>query len=175
MIDRSFSKTESYELMEPEKEDISSKESDIVALAAALKKIQSYVPTVWVDNSEPSITAERLNNVETGIQRATNLINSAVEVIDNLQEQISSLSRMVFLRRSYAGNIDELTNILGSFWINFVDGSVTGTFPPGLTFGTLLSFYNCHMIIPHETEGTAASKIYWREYANNKWYTWYHT
>lgn len=59
------------------------------ALASALAKIEAYVPTEYVDNSEPDIDAEHLNHAEQGIMRVTNLLNAAVDVI---QGQESSLA-----------------------------------------------------------------------------------
>lgn len=62
------------------------------ALADSLTKITAYVPTTWVDNTEPDIDAEHLNHVEQGIMKVTNLMNSAVDVIKDLQTQVTTLN-----------------------------------------------------------------------------------
>ena len=58
------------------------------ALASALEKIEAYVPTEYVDNSEPDIDAEHLNHAEQGIMRVTNLLNAAVDVIQGQESRI---------------------------------------------------------------------------------------
>lgn len=59
------------------------------ALASALEKIEAYVPTEYVDNSEPDIDAEHLNHAEQGIMRVTNLLNAAVDVIQGQESRLS--------------------------------------------------------------------------------------
>lgn len=58
------------------------------ALASALAKIEAYVPTEYVDNSEPDIDAEHLNHAEQGIMRVTNLLNAAVDVIQGQESRL---------------------------------------------------------------------------------------
>lgn len=58
------------------------------ALASALEKIEAYVPTEYVDNSEPDIDAEHLNHAEQGIMRVTNLLNAAVDVIQGQESRL---------------------------------------------------------------------------------------
>ena len=62
------------------------------ALADALAKIEAYTPTTWVDNSSPDIDAEHLNKPEQAIKRVTDALNSAVDVIKDLQSQITKNS-----------------------------------------------------------------------------------
>lgn len=62
------------------------------ALADALTKIEAYTPTTWVDNSSPDIDAEHLNKPEQAIKRVTDALNSAVDVIKDLQSQITKNS-----------------------------------------------------------------------------------
>ena len=62
------------------------------ALADALAKIEVYTPTTWVDNSSPDIDAEHLNKPEQAIKRVTDALNSAVDVIKDLQSQITNNS-----------------------------------------------------------------------------------
>lgn len=64
----------------------------VQSLADALTKIETYVPTVWVDNTEPDIDAEHLNHAEQAIMRVTALMNGAVDVIQDLQSQVTSLN-----------------------------------------------------------------------------------
>lgn len=59
------------------------------ALASALEKIEAYVPTEYVDNSEPDIDAEHLNHAELGIMRVTNLLNAAVDVIQGQESRLA--------------------------------------------------------------------------------------
>lgn len=62
------------------------------ALADALTKIEAYTPTTWVDNSSPDIDAEHLNKPEQAIKRVTDALNSAVDVIKDLQSQVTKNS-----------------------------------------------------------------------------------
>ena len=62
------------------------------ALADALQKIAVYVPTTYVDDTEPDIDAEHLNHAEQAIKKVTDLANGAVDVIKNLQTQIAQLN-----------------------------------------------------------------------------------
>lgn len=66
-----------------------------LALSAALSKIETYVPTNYVDNSEPDIDAENLNRAEQAIMRVTNLANAAVDVIQNLQSQLDTANSAI--------------------------------------------------------------------------------
>lgn len=60
------------------------------SLADALQKIESYTPTVWVDNESPDIDAAHLNKAEQAIMRVTTAMNSAVDVIKDLQSQVNT-------------------------------------------------------------------------------------
>ena len=62
------------------------------ALVDALAKIEVYTPTTWVDNSSPDIDAEHLNKPEQAIKRVTDALNSAVDVIKDLQSQVTKNS-----------------------------------------------------------------------------------
>ena len=74
------------------------------ALADALAKIEVYTPTTWVDNSSPDIDAEHLNKPEQAIKRVTDALNSAVDVIKDLQSQVTK----------NAGDISTVNNNLGN-------------------------------------------------------------
>ena len=75
------------------------------ALADALAKIEVYTPTTWVDNSSPDIDAEHLNKPEQAIKRVTDALNSAVDVIKDLQSQVTK----------NAGDISTVNNNLGNY------------------------------------------------------------
>nr|DAH66525.1 MAG TPA: hypothetical protein [Caudoviricetes sp.] len=83
------------------------------ALADALAKIEVYTPTTWVDNSSPDIDAEHLNKPEQAIKRVTDALNSAVDVIKDLQSQVTK----------NAGDISTVNNNLGKY--NFNLGNTT--------------------------------------------------
>lgn len=83
------------------------------ALADALAKIEVYTPTTWVDNSSPDIDAEHLNKPEQAIKRVTDALNSAVDVIKDLQSQVTKNS----------GAISDVNN-------NLSNGSVLANFSP---------------------------------------------
>lgn len=76
------------------------------ALADALAKIEVYTPTTWVDNSSPDIDAEHLNKPEQAIKRVTDALNSAVDVIKDLQSQVTK----------NAGDISTVNNNLSNRW-----------------------------------------------------------
>lgn len=75
------------------------------ALADALAKIEAYTPTTWVDNSSPDIDAEHLNKPEQAIKRVTDALNSAVDVIKDLQSQVTK----------NAGAISDVNNNLSNY------------------------------------------------------------
>ena len=77
------------------------------ALADALAKIEAYTPTTWVDNSSPDIDAEHLNKPELAIKRVTDALNSAVDVIKDLQSQVTK----------NAGDISTVNNNLSSGYL----------------------------------------------------------
>lgn len=88
------------------------------ALADSLAKITAYVPTTWVDNTEPDIDAEHLNHVEQGIMRVTNLMNSAVDVIKDLQTQVTTLNGERLWRFSFVGRLDVFNKTQGRYEVN---------------------------------------------------------
>lgn len=59
------------------------------SLSRAVNTIANYTPTVWVDNSEPSINAARLNHIEKGIQDATAALNNAINAITAINGSLS--------------------------------------------------------------------------------------
>lgn len=89
------------------------------ALADALAKIEVYTPTTWVDNSSPDIDAEHLNKPEQAIKRVTDALNSAVDVIKDLQSQVTKNS----------GAISDVNN-------NLSNSRKTMRIPTNITTGT---------------------------------------
>ena len=66
------------------------------ALAAALSKIETYVPTQYINDGPPDIDAEHLNHAEQAIMRVTNLANGAADAISALQSQVTQLNSDLF-------------------------------------------------------------------------------
>ena len=62
------------------------------ALVAALNKIETYVPTQYIDDGPPDIDADHLNHAEQAIMRVTNLANGAADAISALQSQVTQLN-----------------------------------------------------------------------------------
>ena len=86
----------------------------VQALADALQKIESYTPTVWVDNESPDIDAAHLNKAEQAIMRVTTAMNSAVDVIKDLQSQVNTTNNN--LSKRFAINKTENTyNTISDF------------------------------------------------------------
>ena len=63
-----------------------------VQLSTAVSKISAYVPTKWVDNSEPYINANNLLHIENGIKSATDALNLAIDAINANSNAISELN-----------------------------------------------------------------------------------
>ena len=81
------------------------------ALAAALNKIETYVPTQYINDGPPDIDAEHLNHAEQAIMRVTNLANGAADAISALQSQVtqlnSDMSKFDIYHRDVTGNLNE--------------------------------------------------------------------
>ena len=88
------------------------------ALASALEKIEAYVPTEYVDNSEPDIDAEHLNHAEQGIMRVTNLLNAAVDVIQGQESRLSDAETKVGTA-ALTGGMTDLSSGVNSLYSNF--------------------------------------------------------
>lgn len=167
------------------------------ALADALAKIEAYTPTTWVDNSSPDIDAEHLNKPEQAIKRVTDALNSAVDVIKNLQSQVTK----------NAGDISTVNNNLSNSrkTVRIPTNITTGTnilkLDPGfytyedsnasdqdkMNMGFPKSFWHSHIIVrgywanEDKTNGyieilvtdlVTEAKIYYRSYGWTEWGTW---
>ena len=83
------------------------------ALAAALSKIETYVPTQYIDDGPPDIDADHLNHAEQAIMRVTNLANGAADAIAALQSQVTQLNNN-FQYKELTNDFD-LNNALGKY------------------------------------------------------------
>lgn len=88
------------------------------ALASALSKIEAYVPTEYVDNSEPDLDAEHLNHAEQGIMRVTNLLNAAVDVIQGQENRLSDAENKIGTA-ALTGGMTDLSSGVNSLYSNF--------------------------------------------------------
>lgn len=99
------------------------------ALASALEKIEAYVPTEYVDNSEPDIDAEHLNHAEQGIMRVTNLLNAAVDVIQGQESRLSDAETKVGTAALTGGMTDlssglnKLNSNIGKYSYGYIETS----------------------------------------------------
>ena len=87
------------------------------ALASALEKIEAYVPTEYVDNSEPDIDAEHLNHAEQGIMRVTNLLNAAVDVIQGQESRLEDTETKIGTA-ALTGGMTDLSSGVNSLYSN---------------------------------------------------------
>ena len=104
------------------------------ALADALAKIEVYTPTTWVDNSSPDIDAEHLNKPEQAIKRVTDALNSAVDVIKDLQSQVTKNSGAISDVNNNLGNINSrldtsLSSSVLDYALTLPEGMHTVRFP----------------------------------------------
>lgn len=107
------------------------------ALASALAKIEAYVPTEYVDNSEPDLDAEHLNHAEQGIMRVTNLLNAAVDVIQGQESRLADAETKIGTDALTGGMTDLSSgfNKLDSDFFNRIDATKISllTQPSGTT------------------------------------------
>ena len=107
------------------------------ALASALAKIEAYVPTEYVDNSEPDLDAEHLNHAEQGIMRVTNLLNAAVDVIQGQESRLADAENKIGTAALTGGMTDLSSglNKLNSDFFNRIDATKISllTQPSGTT------------------------------------------
>lgn len=87
------------------------------ALASALAKIEAYVPTEYVDNSEPDIDAENLNHAEQGIMRVTNLLNASVDVIQGQESRLADAEAKIGTA-ALTGGMTDLSSGVNSLYSN---------------------------------------------------------
>lgn len=94
------------------------------ALASALAKIEAYVPTEYVDNSEPDIDAKHLNHAEQGIMRVTNLLNAAVDVIQGQESRLVDAENKIGTA-ALTGGMTDLSSGLNKLDSNLTPSKIT--------------------------------------------------
>lgn len=94
------------------------------ALASALAKIEAYVPTEYVDNSEPDIDAKHLNHAEQGIMRVTNLLNAAVDVIQGQESRLVDAENKIGTA-ALTGGMTDLSSGLNKLNSNLTPSKIT--------------------------------------------------
>lgn len=94
------------------------------ALASALEKIEAYVPTEYVDNSEPDIDAKHLNHAEQGIMRVTNLLNAAVDVIQGQESRLADAETKIGTA-ALTGGMTDLSSGLNTLNSNLTPSGIT--------------------------------------------------
>ena len=109
------------------------------ALADALAKIEVYTPTTWVDNSSPDIDAEHLNKPEQAIKRVTDALNSAVDVIKDLQSQVTKNSGAISdvnnnLSKAIISS-DLFADYSSPTFVRWYNGTANTPYKAGLTYG----------------------------------------
>lgn len=106
------------------------------ALASALEKIEAYVPTEYVDNSEPDIDAEHLNHAEQGIMRVTNLLNAAVDVIQGQESRLADAETKIGTA-ALTGGMTDLSSGLNTLNSNLISSEMQTTQEASTTSVTL--------------------------------------
>lgn len=148
------------------------------ALADALAKIEAYTPTTWVDNSSPDIDAEHLNKPEQAIKRVTDALNSAVDVIKDLQSQVTKNSGAISDVNNNLSNsgipivkkITDLYSIKASGFYYYDAGATNA--PMSSRGGMIVANYLSDSWISLNVVPYASSKIYTNTKYNNTWVGW---
>lgn len=81
-----------YNLESAQASALSSLSETAQALTVAINKIAAYVPTQWVNGTEPDIDEDNLNKIEEGIKNATNAVNSSIDAITELAAAVDTLN-----------------------------------------------------------------------------------
>lgn len=165
------------------------------ALADALTKIEAYTPTTWVDNSSPDIDAEHLNKPEQAIKRVTDALNSAVDVIKDLQSQVTKnsgaisdvnnnlsnansqitqlYSKSYVYFETFAGEQNTNTDAVKNKFMSLPNGSAYILYnSSGLEWGYLMiksptGKYGCILRISSQSRG-----VQYISYTSTTWGTW---
>lgn len=150
------------------------------ALAAALSKIETYVPTQYIDDGPPDIDADHLNHAEQAIMRVTNLANGAADAISALQSQVTQLNNNLGNTVKYL-RTDNIDNAAETLWPKIKESSSYDfTWIPetgeGVTKGAqarVIGFYNnsnyeSQMILSYLT----SAPVVQREKINGSWGNW---
>ena len=148
------------------------------ALADALAKIEVYTPTTWVDNSSPDIDAEHLNKPEQAIKRVTDALNSAVDVIKDLQSQVTKNSGAISdvnnnLSNAGIPTVKKITDLyaIKKSGFYYYDAGATNA-PMSSRGGMIVANYLSDSWISLTVVPYASSKIYTNTKYNNTWVGW---
>lgn len=148
------------------------------ALADALAKIEVYTPTTWVDNSSPDIDAEHLNKPEQAIKRVTDALNSAVDVIKDLQSQVTKNSGAISdvnnnLSNAGIPTVKKITDLYAIKKSGFYcyDAGASNA-PMSSRGGMIVANYLSDSWISLTVVPYALSKIYTNTKYNNTWVGW---
>lgn len=148
------------------------------ALADALAKIEAYTPTTWVDNSSPDIDAEHLNKPEQAIKRVTDALNSAVDVIKDLQSQVTKNAGAISdvnnnLSNSGIPIVKKITDLyrIKASGFYYYDAGATNA-PMSSRGGMIVANYLSDLWISLNVVPYASSKIYTNTKYNNTWVGW---
>lgn len=148
------------------------------ALADALAKIEAYTPTTWVDNSSPDIDAEHLNKPEQAIKRVTDALNSAVDVIKNLQSQVTKNAGAISdvnnnLSNAGIPTVKKITDLyaIKKSGFYYYDAGATNA-PMSSRGGMIVANYLSDSWISLTVVPYASSKIYTNTKYNNTWVGW---
>lgn len=148
------------------------------ALADALAKIEAYTPTTWVDNSSPDIDAEHLNKPEQAIKRVTDALNSAVDVIKDLQSQVTKNAGAISdvnnnLSNSGIPIVKKITDLysIKTSGFYYYDAGTTNA-PQSSRGGMIIANYLSDSWISLIVVPYASSKIYTNTKYNNTWVGW---
>lgn len=93
-----------YNLESAQASALSSLSETAQALTVAINKIAAYVPTQWVNGTEPDIDEDNLNKIEEGIKNATNAVNSSIDAITELAAAVDTLNGNLSTKVSVTNN-----------------------------------------------------------------------
>ena len=150
------------------------------ALASALNKIETDVPTQYINDGPPDIDAEHLNHAEQAIMRVTNLANGAADAISALQSQVTQLNSDLSIGRIpnkilyFGANNNTDCNLLKNHFV-LAKGK---NFPPGEGFWYVQTIG--YEIKPDGTVKTGKQiawqytgiKLFARDCYNDVWDSW---
>lgn len=119
------------------------------ALADALAKIEVYTPTTWVDNSSPDIDAEHLNKPEQAIKRVTDALNSAVDVIKDLQSQVTKNSGAISDVNNNLSNKADKTSLSNYVSKDDLGVFLTASGTKAVVFGSYVEITNLKLYARH--------------------------
>lgn len=144
----------------------------VQALADALQKIEAYTPTVWVDNESPDIDAVHLNKAEQAIMRVTTAMNSAVDVIKDLQSQVNTTNNNLSKCFSPQSTLSESADNCRRNGCWRINGKVQSV--NGVDDGILLAFVadSNSNVVYQQLFNNVGSIIYIRKYWFGTWSSW---